>query len=138
MSVLLEAAVPRIPEWEEWLDNGEKYYKAASPKDGKSRFTPDLQYNLLSMSLEGYVMAISGYHNLLPENHTYTDLMDALERVVQVDPDLKEQVLRHESIQEICSIEDYSRSHPSETALGELRAAIFKLGELAHKICVQD
>lgn len=135
-TVQLESSIPRIPEWEEWLDNGEKYYKAASPKNKKSRFSPELQYNLLSMSLEGYVMAVSGYHNLLPENHTYTDLMDALDRIVHLDPDLKDQVLRHESIQEICSMEDYTRSCPSETALEELRDAILKIGDLARKTCV--
>ncbi|WDP92505.1 MAG: hypothetical protein HUN04_23385 [Desulfobacter sp.] len=124
-----------VPDWKIWLRNGEQYFTAACPKGKKSRFKADLQYNLLSMSLEGYVMAISDYYNWLPDNHTYTDLMTALERLVPLDPDLKAQVLRHESIQDICSIEDYHRSQPTEKMLDELKGAVAQIGRLARQTC---
>lgn len=82
----------RLPDWMTWLNNGDSYFKAATPRGKTSRFGTDLRYNLLPMSLEGYIMAISGFHNLLPDNHTYTDLMAALERVIPLDPDLKARV----------------------------------------------
>lgn len=135
MGIQIESSVPVLPDWMTWLENGEKYYKAACPEGKVSRFTADLQYNMLSMSLEGYVMAISGFHNCLPYNHTYTDLMEALDRAVSLDPDLKARILTHESIQDICSIEDYSRSNPSEDALSDLRSAVAAIGDLARSTC---
>ena len=131
----IKPSLPEIPDWETWMKNGNQYFKAACPEGKTSRFSADLRYNLLSMSLEGYVMAISGYHNCLPDNHTYTDLMAALERVIPLDPSLKARVLRHESIQEICSVENYHRSHPEEDALAELTSAVSSIGELARRIC---
>ncbi len=136
MSVQIEAKAPLVPDWKTWLNNGEKYYRAACPEGKKSRFLPDLQYNLLSMSLEGYVMAIADFHNTLPYNHTYTDLMGILETLVPLDPDLKARILKHESIQDICSIEDYHRSHPTEDALADLRSAVASIGSLARSVCV--
>jgi len=123
------------PDWMTWLNNGDQYFKAATPTGKKSRFGTDLRYNLLSMSLEGYIMAISGYHKNLPDNHTYTDLMDGLERVMPIAPSLKARILKHESIQSICSIENYHRSHPSETVLKELKEAIEEIAQIAHQTC---
>lgn len=123
------------PDWMTWLNNGDQYFKAATPRGKKSRFGTDLRYNLLSMSLEGYIMAISGYHKNLPDNHTYTDLIAGLERVMPVDPSLKARILKHESIQSICSIEDYHRSHPSETVLKELKQAVEEIAKIAHRTC---
>jgi len=138
MNVQIEERMTKnlIPDWRTWLRNGDQYFKATTPKGEKSPFDTDLRYNLLSMSLEGYIMAILDYHNLLPENHTYTDLMDALERVMPIDPCLKARILKHESIQDICSIEDYHRSHPSEAVLGDLKSAVAQIAAIAHQTCV--
>ena len=135
MNIQIIPSPPDAPDWKTWLRNGDQYYQAACPKGEKSRFTADLRYNLLSMSLEGYVMAISDYHGCLPDNHTYTDLMEALERVIPLDPVLKAQVLRHESIQDICAIENYHRSHPGENALEDLRDAVARIGQIAGRTC---
>lgn len=130
-----EMATADSPDWMTWLNNGDQYFKAATPRGEKSRFGTDLRYNLLSMSLEGYIMAISGYHKNLPDNHTYTDLIAGMERVMPLDPALKARILRHESIQSICSLEDYHRSHPSETVLKELKEAVAEIAKIAHQTC---
>ena len=121
--------------WKTWLKNGDQYFKAACPKGKKSRFTPELRYNLLSMALEGYAMAISDYFDMLPDNHTYTDLMDALERVIPLDPALRKKILAHESFQSICSLDEYQRSIPGEAALLDLTSAICEVAHLAHETC---
>ena len=121
--------------WRTWLKHGDQYLKAATPKGKTSRFGASVRYNLLSMSLEGYVMAILDYHNNLPDNHTYRDLMDALELVVPVDEALKRRILSYENIQSICSIEKYHREDPTDAELADLRAAIEEVGQMAHKTC---
>jgi hypothetical protein len=123
-------------DWRKWLKNGDQYLKAVIPDGTKSRFDTDIRYNLLSMALEGYIMAITDYHNFLPDNHTYTDLMDGLERVVSVDPDLKQRILKHANIQSICSIEKYHRdNHPKQEELDDLRLAVIAIQSMAHATC---
>ena len=121
--------------WQTWLKNGDQYLRAATPKSTKSRFGADIRYNLLSMSVEGYVMAILDYHHSLPANHTFTDLIEALELVMPMDEALKKRILRYENIQSICSLETYHRSQPTEEELTDLRDAILEISALAHKIC---
>ena len=124
--------------WQTWLKNGDQYLNAGTPKNKTSRFGTNIRYNLLSMALESYVMAILDYHGDLPENHTYTDLMMALERVVPIDPMLKKRVLAYENLQSICSIDRYSRKDPTEEELLDLRGAINEMSRIAHKTCATD
>ncbi len=118
--------------WRRFLKEGDQYLKAATPKKEKSRFNNDIRYNLLSMSLEGYIMAILDFHNALPDNHTYTDLMNGLERVMKVDKSLKERILKYENIQSICSIEKYHRTPPTDEELSDLDGAIREIKNLAY------
>ena len=50
------------------------------------------------MSLESYVMAILDVHQNLPDNHTYTDLIEGLEKVITVKPELKARILKYKNI----------------------------------------
>ncbi len=122
--------------WQRWLKDADQYMKAATPKGEKSRFGPEIRYNLLSLSLEGYIMAILDFHHQLPDNHTYTDLITALETVWPVTESLKTRILQYENIQSICSVEKYHRSSPSTTELKDLKEAIAEIAVIAHSICV--
>jgi len=122
--------------WHTWLAHGDQYLKSGTVKPGsKIKFGTDIRYNILSMSMEAYVMAMVDFHNNLPENHTYTDLMNALESVMPLDASLKARILKYESIQSICSIDKYTRSSPTEEELAELYAAICEISVLAHQVC---
>jgi hypothetical protein len=121
--------------WQTWLKHGDQYLNAATPKSTRSRFGADIRYNLLSMSLEAYIMAMLDYHHTLPENHTYIDLMDALETVMSIDQSLKDRILQYENIQSICSLEKYHRSAPTEEELDDLKGAIIEMSMVAHTTC---
>ena len=124
--------------WQEWLKNGDQYLKAATPRGEKSVFGLELRYNLLSMSLEAYVMAMTDYHHNLPDNHTYTDLIMGLERVVPMDQILKNRLLKYENIQSICSLEKYHRTTPTEDELDDLKGAIDRISVMAHGNCLPE
>lgn len=121
--------------WSTFLKQGEQYYKAATPKGEKSKFNNDTRYNLLSMSLEGYIMAILDFHQNLPDNHTYTDLIYGLEREVKIDEKLKERILKYESLQSICSIDKYHWQPPTDEELEDLYGAITEIKNLALSEC---
>jgi len=121
--------------WQTWLRNGDQYMNAVTPKGKKSRFGTDIRYNLLSMAFESYIMAILDFHGTLPENHTFIDLITALELVTPVDQTLKGRILKYEGLQTICSIDRYSRVDPSEEDIHDLREAIEEIGRIAHSKC---
>ncbi len=121
--------------WHTWLKDGDDYRKAVSPKSTK-RFGTDIRYNLISMSLESYIMAIMDFYKTLPENHTFLDLISALETVIPIDGILKKRILKYESIQSICSIDKYSRTNPSEDEIIDLTGAIDQISVIAHNICM--
>lgn len=81
-------------------------------------------------------MAITGYHQNLPDNHTYTDLITALERVMPIDQMLKRRILQYENIQSICSLEKYHRTAPTEDELDDLNGAIDEMSVMAHENCL--
>ena len=122
--------------WRRWLSDGDKYLKAGTPKGAKSKFGTEIRYNLLSMSFEGYCMAILDFKQNLPDNHTYTDLIFGLERVMSIDQDLKARLLKFENIQSICSIEKFHIASPSEEELAELTLAIHEIRSLAYETCL--
>ena len=125
-----------VMDWKKWLRQGNQYLKAVGNDGRKSRFGTDIRYNLLSMSLESYVMAILDFHQNLPDNHTYTDLIAGLERVMPVEAELKNRILKYENIQTICSIEKYHRdTQPEETDLKDLRSAILQIQKMAYQTC---
>lgn len=121
--------------WVTWLVKGDQYLTAGTPKSDKSKFGTDILYNLLSMSLESYIMAILDYKQNLPDNHTYTDLIYGLERVMPIDKDLKLRILKYESIQSICSVDKFSITLPSVEDINDLRGAIVEIKDLAYTSC---
>ena len=54
-------------------------------------------------------MAICIKHNYLPENHTISDLIDAVNRVIILDRNMVNKLLEIEKYQNICSVNDYNR-----------------------------
>ena len=120
--------------WKNWLLQADQYLKAGTSEKAKIRFGTDIRYNLLSLSLESYIMAILDYKGTMPENHTYTDLLNALESVITIQASLKEQILKYENIQQICSIDKYSIKNPTEEELADLHNAISNIGEIAYSV----
>jgi hypothetical protein len=123
--------------WQTWLEQGDQYLRASTPKSRINRFGTVIRYNLISMSLESYVMAILDYHHTLPDNHTFTDLITALDVVMPLENTLKKRILLYENIQSICSVEKYHRSSPTEEELQDLTGAITELSSMAHKTCTE-
>ena len=121
--------------WQTWLVQGDQYLKAAKPKGERSKFKSEILYNLLSMSMESYVMALLDIKKSLPDNHTYTDLMNALQGVMVIDQELIDRILKFENIQSICSIDKFHINAPTEEEIHELREAIIELGQIAHNTC---
>lgn len=123
--------------WKTWIKEGDQYLKSATPKGEKSKFNNEILYNLLSMALEGYIMAILDYHTALPDNHTYTDLINGLEKVYDLPDDLKSRIMKYEGIQSICSVDQFEIRTATDEELIELHGAITEIKDIAYEVCMQ-
>ena len=120
----------------EYLIDGRKYKKAAGGKDGKpSKWDSSTRYNLYAMSIEKYMMAILVQKKDLADNHTFTDLIDSVERHVSLPEDLKSELLALEQVQSICSVFDYYREKPTDDVVERLKLATERIGIVAEDIC---
>lgn len=71
-----------------------------------------LVFNVGSVALERYLVAICDHFHVEPLNHNYNVLMDHVERLVAVDADLSARVRALDEIFHICSLEDYHHGVP--------------------------
>lgn len=122
--------------WKQWLIQADQYEKAGTAKDGvSSRLSPEIVYNLFSMSLESYSMAILDYHGTLADNHTFTDLVEAIERVTTLEPELKRRILELEKCQQICSFDDFVVAQVDSIMNREFQNVIQIFGNWARSLC---
>ena len=122
-----------------WLDKGNKYFSGVQGKNGNPcKFSPTIQYNLVCLAFESYVMAILDFHSKLPENHTITDLLDALESVTHIDLDLRNKLIKYEEVQLICPLIDYHRRDPSIDEVNEFKISVQVIASLANTTIVVE
>lgn len=122
--------------WKQWLVQGRQYEDAGTSKTGAaSKLSPVVVYNLFSMSLESYCMAILDYHGTLADNHTFTDLVDSLERVYAVTPELKRRILDLEKCQKICGFDDFVIAEVDSIVNREFQNVVGLLGDMARTEC---
>lgn len=123
-------------DWQQWLKQGQQYESAGIGKNkSASKLDPVIVYNLFSMSLESYCMAILDCHGTLADNHTFTDLLDSLDRVCPIEPELKRRILDLEKCQQICSFEDFVVAEVDAIVNREFQDVVKHIGNLARSQC---
>ena len=73
--------------WQQQLSGADVYLKRVK---NSNSYSPDLLYNLCAMAIEQYFMALCVYKNVLPENHRFSDLVDAVSSFTPVDGNIIE------------------------------------------------
>ena len=68
---------------------------------------PSLIFNVASVAIESYLIAICAYHNVMPFNHNYGGLLEDAEQLVAFDPKLSEAICSLDNIYGICSVDNY-------------------------------
>jgi hypothetical protein len=93
--------------WQKQLSGAEVYLKRV--RKNSTTYTPDLLYNFCAMAIELYFMALCVYNEVLPENHRFSDLIDSVASFTPTDEQIISNLKKMEAIQEICSLEAYTR-----------------------------
>ncbi|MDW7733526.1 MAG: hypothetical protein SCH66_13995 [Methanolobus sp.] len=69
-------------------------------------------FNVASLALERYLVALCYLHDMEPYNHNYTCLMDTVEMFIDVPAELDEDIRSLDRIFDICSLDDYYHGDP--------------------------
>lgn len=69
-------------------------------------------FNVASVALENYLIALCDLYGIEPENHNYQCLMDAVEQVLAVPQELNREIRSLDLIFGICSLENYHHGVP--------------------------
>jgi len=118
-----------------WYRKANEYLSGVKGKNGNpSKFSTTIQYNMIAMAFESYAMAILDYHNKLPENHTISDLLNALDNVISLNASLRNRIIKHEEVQLICPVVEYKRREPSIDEVNEFRELIEEISSFTAKI----
>lgn len=121
--------------WNEMIDEGRKYLSIVSKSVDSKRFSSSLLYNLSAIALEKYVMGVCMLHDYLPENHTLTDLITAVTKLVPIDKALQTNILKYEDVQMLCSIDDYQRRELSPLDLKKFIESVVAFCNILYAHC---
>lgn len=73
---------------------------------------PSLIFNVASIAIECYLIALCAYYKVMPTNHNYINLMEDAERVVTFPAELSASIRSLDEIFGICSLENYHHGNP--------------------------
>lgn len=94
---------------------GDAYLKTARGAGKRPRiFTPTIVYGILSLAIEKHLMAILLQVDQLPDNHTFRDLVAAMETVSPLEPDLTRFLLDLDAFDDLCSLDTRRTPVPDE------------------------
>lgn len=69
-------------------------------------------FNVASVALENYLIALCELYGIEPRNHNYICLMDAAEEAIAIPPALNQAIRSLDEIFGICSIDNYHHGIP--------------------------
>ncbi|WP_413736285.1 hypothetical protein ACL2XP_25835 [Sodalis sp. RH21] len=92
--------------------NARGYHRRAELFAGQAQ-SPGLIFNVASIAVECYLIALCAWYGSMPFNHNYASLMDTAEEVMQFDAALSRDIRALDDIFGICSLENYHHGTPT-------------------------
>jgi hypothetical protein len=120
--------------WKEFLEEGRGFHRTVL--GGLKRtdvFTPEIIQNIAAMGIEKYFMAVFSRRGILPRNHTMKDLTEEAKSFMSLPEALEASLLYFDSLQNICSFDDFRITKPSAMDVDRFVEAINQVAALAEK-----
>jgi hypothetical protein len=93
--------------------DAESYYHRALQFQAEG-YRPSLVFNIASVALERYLVALCDLYGEDPRNHNYITLMRTVETLIDVPKELNKRIKAMDWIFGICSIDEYRHPNPDE------------------------
>lgn len=109
------------PEWQNYYKEGSQFLDlAAAGVHNRQKFNGEALYNILAMAIEKHFMALFLYKKYMPEGHTLKDLLNAAANFIVIDLELVKGLDFMDSLQEICSVDEFTICEPTPEELARL------------------
>lgn len=121
-----------LADWRAFLEEGRRYHRTA--QGGVRRpdvFTPAIIQNIAAMGIEKYFMSIFMKRGTLPRNHTMTDLLEEAASFMIIPGDVEATLRYMDSLQRICSMDDFQISTPRTEDVPRFIEALDSLAAMA-------
>jgi hypothetical protein len=123
-----------LPDWEKFYNEGKEYHKTVRGSVKRPQvFTPEIVQNIAAMGIEKYFMSIFTHRGTLPRNHTMEDFVDEVKAFLPLPVDLEKSLLYFDSLQQICSIDNYKITKPGPEDIQTFMDAIDRVAILAEQ-----
>jgi hypothetical protein len=118
--------------WELFFDEGRGFHRTVLGSLKRPEvFTPEIIQNVAAMGIEKYFMAIFTHRGLLPRNHTMGDFVEEVKDFLALPEGLEESLLYFDTLQNICSFDDFKITKPKPGDVKGFVAAINQVAALA-------
>lgn len=101
----------RYDEFEKEYLDAKAYLRRAKQFHDQGMTHSDV-FNVASLALERYLVALCYLYDVEPFNHNYNCLMDSVEKIVNVSAELNTEIRSLDEIFGICSIDNYYHGEP--------------------------
>lgn len=101
----------RYDEFEKEYMDSKAYLRRAKLFRDRGMAHSDV-FNVASLALERYLVALCYLYDVEPFNHNYNCLMDSAEKLVAVPAELNAEIRSLDKIFDICSLDDYYHGEP--------------------------
>jgi hypothetical protein len=96
-----------------------------------------LVFNVASIAVECYLIALCAFYGSMPFNHNYGSLMDSAEEVIKFDPQLSADIRDLDKIFGICSLDNYYHGTPTDQDAEDIMSICSKLSLMLDKLSQQ-
>lgn len=125
--------------WKEFYDEAKGYHKAVKSAVEKGKYNPETNYNIITMSVEKYLVAVLFYVDIPATNHTLSGLVAEVKfQGHHFSDELESEISFIDSFQYICSIEGFEMREPSQSDVERMTKALNQLGSWAEKFVQKD
>jgi hypothetical protein len=120
--------------WKQFLEDGRGFHRTVlGCLKRPDVFTPEIIQNIAAMGIEKYFMAVFTHRGILPQNHTMRDFTEEVKAFMPLPEDLEASLLYFDSLQNICSFDDFSITKPSPGDVDRFVEAINRVALLAEQ-----
>jgi HEPN domain-containing protein len=123
-----------IEGYDTMIKGADSYYNSAKKSfyKGDNKFNEELVFNILTMSVEKYLVGLLMSKGNMPMNHVIKYLLQEAEEYFTLDKIIHEQLAKVDDYLYICSMDDFTKKVPSKEELENILLAVDKLKEFTH------